>query len=302
MLTKEIVKEKAKKWGADLCGVGDIDLYEGTDPKRNPKMILPSAKCVIGFGFRIPRGLYQCMDGKTQFANYTGLGVKFIDEEFAEIFLLKMGSLIEDEGYDACLQRNISNLKINGDKTQNPELLDTYELAYAQAVSPGKPTPDIIMDFNQSAVICGMGSTSIRGNVLTPQFGPFIRFAFIITDAPLQPDSPFCDSLCDRCGKCAAACPGHAIDIDKGLDTWQCSVYYRGAHYSNPFMTDAFLKHHQERHQILQGEKRFDRDSARDLYPFLNFLPSRSTGYAPCLCGKKCDIVCYRHLKDRGII
>ena len=28
----------------------------------------------------------------------------------------------------------------------------------------------------------------------------------------------------------------------------------------------------------------------------LDFLPSRSTGYAPCICGKKCDIACYKHI------
>ena len=29
----------------------------------------------------------------------------------------------------------------------------------------------------------------------------------------------------------------------------------------------------------------------------LKFLPNTQWGYAPCLCGKKCDIACYRHLK-----
>ena len=44
------------------------------------------------------------MDRNSQYYNYTNLGVKYIDETFAEIFLLKMGALREDEGYDACLQ------------------------------------------------------------------------------------------------------------------------------------------------------------------------------------------------------
>ena len=37
--------------------------------------------------------------------------------------------------------------------------------------------------------------------------------------------------------------------------------------------------------------------SARSIYPKLDFLPSQ-TGYAPCLCGKKCDFACYKHLKE----
>ena len=41
---------------------------------------------------------------------------------------------------------------------------------------------------------------------------------------------------------------------------------------------------------------RFDAESARKIYRKLDFLPSRSTGYAPCICGKKCDIACYKHI------
>lgn len=294
MLTSTYIKERAREYGADLCGVGDIHLFEGTPPQRDPRRICPKARAVIGFAFRVPKGLYYGMEHANQFLNYTAIGVKYMDEELAEMFLLRMAALIEDEGYDACTQRNVCNLKIRGDKTQNPEVIDTYELQ-AEAVAPDKPVPDVIMDFTQAAAVCGIGSPSRRGGVLTREFGPFIRLAFIVTDAPLEPDEPFRGQLCDGCGLCEAACPGHAISPD-GLDSWQCSVYYRGAHRSNPYITDAFLAENPEREAILDGKKRFDAVSARALYPALDFLPSRSTGYAPCICGRRCDIACYEHL------
>ena len=123
MLTSEMIKEKAKELGATLCRIGKI--YEEENPQRDPKMILPNAKAIIGFGFAVPKGLYNAMENGNQFYTYTTLGVKYIDEEMAEIFLLKMGGIIEDEGYDACLQKAIPNLKIKGDKTTNPEVVDT---------------------------------------------------------------------------------------------------------------------------------------------------------------------------------
>ena len=295
MLTSAFIKEKAKQFGADLCGIGDISLFEGTPAQRDPRLICPKAKCVIGFAFRVPKGLYAGMENANQFLNYTNLGVKYIDEELAEMFLLRMAGFIENEGYDACVQRNVSNLKIKGDKTQNPELIDTYELSMAEAVAEGKPVPDIIMDFSQAAEICGIGCRSRKGNVLTRAYGPFVRLAFIVTDMPLECDTPFEGALCDGCDACARACPAHCID-ENGLDTWSCSVYYRGAHGSNPYITDEFLKDHPERDAILRGEKRFDAVSAREIYPELDFLPSRATGYAPCICGKKCDIACYKHI------
>ena len=298
-MTADFIKQKARELGASICGIGDVELMRGENPQRNPFSILPNAKCIIGFGVRVPRGLYNAMDRKSQYYNYTNLGVKYIDESFAEIFLLKMGALIENEGYDACLQRSVPGFRIQGDKTTNPEVSKVYELQFASAVAPGKPVPDVVLDFNKAAEVCGLGSTGMHGKVIVPKYGTFMRFFFLITDMPLETDAPFEGSLCDRCGKCLDACPGKAIS-ENNVDSWQCSVYYRGAHQDNPFVGEDTLKDHPEREQILSGEKRFDKQAAEEIYDQLKFLPSTHLGYVPCLCGKACEVVCYRHLKEVG--
>ncbi len=296
MLTSEMIKQKAKELGASVCGIGKI--YDESNKQKDPLQILPSAKCIIGFGFVVPKTLFSNMNSDTQYYTYTTLGVKYPDEELAEIFLLKMGGMIEDEGYDACLQKSVPNLRIKGDKTTNPEVVDTYELIHATAVAEGKPAPDVIIDFGKAAKACGIGEQGLSGKILNPKFGPYIRYCFIITDAPLETDEPLSTPVCDGCGKCVSACPGNAIGKD-GLDTWQCSVYYKGAHKSNPFMTDEFLAGHPEREDIINGKKRFDATSAREIYPKMNFLPNTQWGYSPCLCGRACDYACYKHLKER---
>ena len=293
MLTAEKIKQRARELGATVCGIGRV--YDEPDQQRDPRMILPKAKCIIGFGFAVPKGIYKAMERGSQYYIYTSIGVKYMDEELAEIFLLKIGGMIEDEGYDACLQKSVPNLRIQGDKTTNPEVLDTYELIHAVAVEEGKPVPDVILDFGKAARACGIGERGLSGKIINRKYGPFMRYCFIITDAPLECDPEMRESVCDRCKACMQACPGHAID-EEGLDTWQCSVYYKGAHRSNPFMTDEFLEGNPEREAILNGEKRFEAGSARKLYREMNFLPNTQWGYAPCLCGRKCDIACYRHL------
>ena len=301
MLTKETIIERAKAYGADLVGFGDAALLRDEIPERSPFSFLPGARSILGFAFRVPRALYEVAGRGYQFVNLTSLGVKVIDEEVSEIFLLKMARLIENEGYDACVQRRVSNLKIKGDKTQNPEVLDTYELSLAERVAPGRPAPEVIPDFARLAGVCGLGKAGKSGSILTPQFGPFQRFVFIVTNMPFDEyDPPFTQSMCDGCMACAKACPGRAIDED-GLDSWQCSVYYRGAHRSNPYMNDTVLAKHPEREAILSGEKRFDAISARAIYPALaDFLPAHLTGYAPALCARACDLACWRHLKEVG--
>ncbi len=298
MINSEIIKAKAKEFGASVCGIGDIKYFVGDDPQRNPLSILPNAKCIIGMGIRVPRSMYKAMENGNHYYTYTSTGVKYIDEDFAEILLLKMAGVIENEGYDACTQRYIPGIRIQGDKTTNPEVFDTYELKFASAVEDGKPVPDVIIDYEKAAQVCGLGTKGLHGRVITPDFGTFMRWMFIITDAPLECDAPMTESLCDNCGECIKACPGNAID-ENGRDSWQCAVYYRGAHKSNPFMTEDFLKDDPEREAIINGQKKFDAESARAIYPKLKFLPNTQYGYVACLCCKKCETACYKHLKGK---
>ncbi len=295
-LTSKYIKEQALLAGAAVCGVGSLDIFKGENPQKDPKMILPNARCIVGFGIPVPKGLYSAMQNETQSYSYYSYGVKMMEEEFAEIFLFKMGNIIEDCGYDACLQRSVPNLRIKGDKTTNPEVKDTYELIYAEPVAPGKPAPDVLIDFGKAAKACGIGHEGKSGHIINKKFGPFMRYMFIITDAPLEIDGEYEADHCEGCNECAEACPGNAIGRN-GLDTWQCAVYYKGAHRSNRYITDDFLKGDPEREAILDGRKRFDADSARHVIRQMNFLPVNH-GYSPCLCGKACDVACYKHIKE----
>ncbi len=318
MINSEIIKAKAKEYGADIVGIGDISRYQDTKPEHDPRSIFPAAKCVIGLGIRIPEGMVKVLENGKQQYLLTSMYTKTISEELVIMLLLKMARLIENEGYEACIQRSCPNIKAKDDYGMNPEVSSVTRLGQAIAVSGNKPAPEVLIDFTQSAVICGLGSVSYRGEVLTPQFGPFQRLAFIITNAPLDADPVFGEDLCDGCGKCADACPGKAISGERKtekeveiagtkytcgtFDTWQCSVYYRGAHKSNPFMGESFMKGDPEREAVINGEKRFDAASAQKIYPLLNFLPKTQFGYVPCLCKRQCDLACYRHLKEKGLL
>jgi epoxyqueuosine reductase QueG len=302
MLTSQIIKQAALDYGADLVGIGDIRQYAGTSPLHDPCQILPTAKSIVGLAMRIPRGLGHVMQSGTQsyLSNY--IATKAISEELTVLLLLKLCRLIEDAGYEACPQRTCPNIRSRDDDGTNPEVSENTVLEHAVPVAPGKPAPDVLIDFARSAVICGLGSIGWRGQVLTPAFGPYQRLAYIITNAPFEADAPFTGSLCDQCGACADACPGHAIAKNSSYDRWQCSVYYRGAHRSNPLQKSDFLQGHPDREAILNGDFRFDETSAKAIYPHLGFLPRMQYGYVPCLCKRACDAACFEHMKEKGLL
>ena len=302
MLTADIIKERALEFGADAAGIGDIRLFDGEIPQRDPRFILPRAKSILGFVFRIPKANFEIQESGGQFYSLTNFGIKYTAEDQMIFFMHRMMHLIEDNGYEAVPQRDMPNLRIRDDFGINPEVGKTTALQYTRAVMPDRPAPDVILDFDRAARTCGLGSKGKHGHLIHTRFGPYQRMTFIVTNAKFEYDTPIQASLCDQCGACEAACPGHAICMDSGLDEWQCAVYYRGAHKSNPFISDAYLKDHPHREEILNGEYRFDRDTAKEVLSQTHFLPNTQYNYVPCLCGRKCDIACYHHLQEKGLL
>lgn len=319
MLTSEQIKEVAKKLGADLVGIGDLNRFEGVCREQDPRYIAPGAKSIIGLGFRVLRGSLRGIEEGTHYYQYPEMSVIHIDEVHAPLVLRKMACFLEDNGYEGVVQRSVPDRRPASDPGTNPERMPVAKLAYAEAVSPDKPAPDVLMDFRLGAYICGLGEIGYGGFFLTPQYGPLQRFAFILTDAPLEVDDIYAGpQLCDHCGKCITACPGKAIsesetvELRAGdarieharLDEWQCSAYYMGANAStNPFLAPDALKDIPDGEKIAAGEKRITEEDFKALRPILNHAYSgMGHGYSASICGRACYRQCLIHLEERNIL
>lgn len=70
------------------------------------------------------------------------------------------------------------------------------------------------------AIDAGLGEDSRMGLLVTPKYGPRIRLAKVITDMPLETDSPISFGVrefCEVCGKCAEYCPSGCIPTPEEL-------------------------------------------------------------------------------------
>ncbi len=68
------------------------------------------------------------------------------------------------------------------------------------------------------AVDAGLGELGRLGYLITPEFGPHVRIAKVLTNLPLVPDPPITFGVteyCSNCGICAEECPSGAISPDK---------------------------------------------------------------------------------------
>lgn len=288
---KNKITELAKQLDADLVGFAPASRFDKDDAIFK---IFPDVKTVIGLGYRVLRGAYRCVEEGTTYYQYTTMGIENLEETVMPQALVRVSNLIEEEGYEAIPQRKNQLIMSDTDKT-NPEV-DYRDIKRGI-------TAEAQLDFLNTAVMCGLGERSMINSLLTKEFGPFVRYCFILTDAEIEPTPLSTPSLCDKCGKCIKACPGGAISDSGELDSWRCAVYYNGAcGIKNPFLPpDAYIDF-ANRLEIIDGTAKFDEDGAKEILDSTYFYPPVKNGYRGSICGRACDRACYIHLEERGVL
>ena len=289
----------------------------------DPRFIYPNAKTAICLVFRIARGFIRGIEEGTEFYQYPSLGYGGINQDFAPTVLYQVGRLIEDHGYEAGVYRNTGGRGSVSDVTGLPGITESPEehkrvISFTRPVEPNLPPPDVFVHFRIAAFICGVGEIGYSKMLLTPQFGPMNRQAFIFTDAPLEAD-PLYDGppICNRCKACVAQCPGHCIsgeetvrvtvagrELEWGkLDEWSCFAYYLGAcQSSNPFLPPNPYPEYGHEQELLRGEKRVQADEFGAISRMVNsYYPPPTCGYNAPKCGG-CLRACVASLERRDIL
>ena len=275
------------------CGA-DIVRFGAAEACKDPAVLklMPEAKTVICAAFRQLRGARRGIEEGSTYYQYTTNAVEVLEENVMPVALLRGSALLEDRGFEALPQRR-SQLIMHEENSTN------FEMNY-QNVYRGK-TAENMLDFEQCALDCHLGEMGESGSILTDEFGPCQRYVFIITDAEIEPDKAIEPHLCDKCGKCVAACPGNALKSGK-RDPWQCAVYYNGANRSkNPFMPETAYGDFPDRQAIMDGTAVFTgpEDAGKVLDASL-FYPRIKHSYVASICGRACDTACYIHLEEQG--
>ena len=334
MLTSQMIKEAALNAGADMCGIGDLSRFEGAPREMDPRYIFPEAKSIIGMVFRIPRGVQRGIEEGTQFYQYPSMAYGGINEIFAPSVLYQVGQLIEDNGYEAVVYRNtgargcISDMDGTPGNTLSPEeQIEAMNQAkrktnhhrsvqFTREARPGQVPPDLQFQFRLAAVACGLGEIGWSKMLLTADFGPLQRVAYIFTDAPLEPDPLYSGPpLCRRCMACVRECPGgclsktESIKVDIGgkvcewgkLDEWKCYAFYtHGGRKFNPFVPKEVWDTNENGDlDLLEGKASANEEEIMKVYRALEKYFPTWVGYNMAKCGG-CIRACVNMLEKKG--
>lgn len=184
------IKDFVLSKGATVVGIASADRLDNVPYGRTAKEIMPGAKSVIVFGSRMPFGAvaakFKADKGKTEARNIYGRyahGTAFSVQQMAITYL-------------TC--HFIENLT---HKTAMPTMVGP--------ISIGRP-----FSHRHAAVAAGLGEFSWQGAVITPEYGPRIRFGAIVTNLELEPDPMYeGPHLCnpETCKICSEICPAGAM-------------------------------------------------------------------------------------------
>jgi epoxyqueuosine reductase QueG len=224
-LTSEEAKQFTLKEGAELVGIAAADTFPPSVPPRPPQRLLPKARSVVVYG--IPMLLGSISSNSRVATTHT----KTVYYELDRISY-QVGRLLEREGYRAATVGAFGPTEMS------------------------KETKGMVGDlsFRHAAVAAGLGVWSRCRIVLNAKWGPRVRYAAVVTDAPLAADSPLEQELCSDCNLCITACPVGALSPDGTVNTIKCLLHLQP--YGQPgltrFLRDLVAKPVEEQQQALR--------------------------------------------------
>jgi epoxyqueuosine reductase len=172
--------------GVDLVGFAPVERWDEANevpPDFRPRAIWPPAKTVIVLGLEMPLPVVETTPSVGHMEMYKTANAE-LDQLAYDLtrYLNRLGHasfFFPRDGYGSMRA-----------------LRENNRAAFAHI---------------PAARYAGLGTIGASHNLLTPEFGPRVRFVSVFTSAQIPPDPMIEKDLCIKCEACAKCCPKKAI-------------------------------------------------------------------------------------------
>ncbi|MCJ7767849.1 4Fe-4S binding protein [Candidatus Bathyarchaeota archaeon] len=189
------MKKRAEDLGADLTGVAPVERFKNAPYGAKPEDLLPGAKYVFSFAIWHGDANLDVWDSTHNTYMLIGGGMHTL---MLNMIASRLVVFLEKKGHKALFLPASDKLHARN------------EYDFKEGFVQGARVSEF--SHRHAAVAAGLGEFGWNSLVLTPEYGPRVRFSSIITDAPLKPDEMYRGpKLCTDCYRCVDTCPMNAI-------------------------------------------------------------------------------------------
>lgn len=87
-----------------------------------------------------------------------------------------------------------------------------------------------LLSYKHAAELAGLGTIGRHSLLITPEFGPRVRLACLLTEASIKPSTIARKEYCTNCDSCIEECPVQALQIPKqgeaySMNKFACRTY-----------------------------------------------------------------------------
>lgn len=196
---KEIIKEIFLNYGAEVCGVANIDLFVDASRGFHPTDIYQGCKSVIVFAKTIPKGT-ALVSPRIVYQHFNGISSVEID---------RIAYYAANEIEKTCNNAIAVPLPADG----------PYDFWNSESME-GRG----VISMKHAAVIAGIGTLGKSTLLLNSKYGNMLTIGAVLTNLNLSSDKPT-ESIClNDCHICIESCPVKAIS-QHGVNQKLCRQY-----------------------------------------------------------------------------
>jgi epoxyqueuosine reductase len=207
---EELLRDVAMNWGADYFGIADLSPARDTILEQGG-MEIAAYPCAISIGIALLHPIVDQLPRRSQRAaavSYRSHCYDVINARLDQITSY-MGGILQRQGYRAFpvpASKRVDDVRIRA-----------------------------VFSHKLSAHLAGLGWIGKNCLLITPDLGPRVRWATVLTDASLEATGGSMDERCGDCRECVEICPvkaftgesfrtGDARDVR--FDARKCDRYF----------------------------------------------------------------------------
>ena len=200
----------------DIDLIGVAKLVEALEPSAfsQAQQLLPGTRSVIALGMEIPAEVFPHLSYRQEIGD---MALRDLYHQTEQI----IGGRLDWEAY-----KTVKKLHAAGHKALVLPAGGPYDPKHLKGA----------LSYKHAAQAGGLGSIGWHSLLITPQYGPRVKLAMILTDAETETRPPHPPRECEHCEACLKACPAGAISLPGVSKAYQVDV-----HACNSFLASVGL-------------------------------------------------------------